>query len=184
MALDMKAKIAELVEKIKKNPALLKKFNTEPVKVVEELVGIDLPDELIEKLVDGVKAKITIDNVGDALGALGGLLQEVNKKGRLSPSFFMGCRSFTPMILHRESAFAHRPDLPAVVASFAHSRHNHKAYSAHPLAAYWQMPQRLLDRQQNYLPILGRSYLLPQSVGVSPAGKHRIEPLETLTCNT
>ena len=73
MALDMKAKIAELVEKIKKNPALLKKFNTEPVKVVEELVGIDLPDELIEKLVDGVKAKITIDNVGDALGALGGL---------------------------------------------------------------------------------------------------------------
>ena len=73
MALDMKAKIAELVEKIKKNPALLKKFNTEPVKVVEELVGIDLPDELIEKLVDGVKAKITIDNVGDALGALSGL---------------------------------------------------------------------------------------------------------------
>ena len=73
MALDMKAKIAELVEKIKKNPALLKKFNTEPVKVVEELVGIDLPDELIEKLVDGVKAKITVDNVGDALGALSGL---------------------------------------------------------------------------------------------------------------
>ena len=73
MALDIKAKIEELVEKIKKNPALLKKFNTEPVKVVEELVGIDLPDELIEKLVDGVKAKITIDNVGDALGALSGL---------------------------------------------------------------------------------------------------------------
>jgi hypothetical protein len=73
MAFDIKAKIEELVEKIKKNPALLKKFNTEPVKVVEELVGIDLPDELIEKLVDGVKAKITIDNVGDALGALSGL---------------------------------------------------------------------------------------------------------------
>ena len=73
MALDVKAKIEELVEKIKKNPALLKKFNTEPVKVVEELVGIDLPDELIEKLVDGVKAKIAIDSVGDALGALGGL---------------------------------------------------------------------------------------------------------------
>ena len=73
MALDIKAKIEELVEKIKKNPALLKKFNTEPVKVVEELVGIDLPDELIEKLVDGVKAKIAIDSVGDALGALGGL---------------------------------------------------------------------------------------------------------------
>ena len=30
-------------------------------------------DEIIEKVVDGVKAKITADKVGDALGALGGL---------------------------------------------------------------------------------------------------------------
>ena len=70
MAIDIKEKIEDIVEKIQKNPALLKKFNTEPVKVVEELVGIDLPDELIEKVVDGVKAKITMDKVGDALGAL------------------------------------------------------------------------------------------------------------------
>ena len=71
--MDIREKIEAIVEKVKKNPALLKKFNTEPVKVVEELVGIDLPDELIEKIVDGVKAKITVDNIGDALGALGGL---------------------------------------------------------------------------------------------------------------
>ena len=76
MAIDIKEKIEELVEKIQKNPAMLKKFNTEPVKVVEELVGIDLPDELIEKVVDGVKAKITLDKVGDALGALGGLFSK------------------------------------------------------------------------------------------------------------
>ena len=73
MAFDIKEKIEDIVEKIQKNPALLKKFNAEPVKVVEELVGIDLPDELIEKVVDGVKAKITMDKVGDTLGALGGL---------------------------------------------------------------------------------------------------------------
>ena len=71
--MDIREKIEAIVEKVKKNPALLKKFNTEPVKVVEELVGIDLPDELIEKIVDGVKAKIAVDNIGDALGALGGL---------------------------------------------------------------------------------------------------------------
>lgn len=73
MAIDIKEKIEDLVEKIQKNPTLLKKFNTEPVKVVEELVGIDLPDEMIEKVVDGVKAKITLDKVGDALDVLGGL---------------------------------------------------------------------------------------------------------------
>ena len=72
--MDIKEKIEAIVAKIQKNPALLKKFNTEPVKVVEELVGIDLPDELIEKVVDGVKAKLTMDKVGDALGALGGLV--------------------------------------------------------------------------------------------------------------
>ena len=71
--MDIKEKIEEIVEKIKKNPAMLKKFNTDPVGLVEDLVGIDLPDELIEKLVDGVKAKVTMDKVGDALDALGGL---------------------------------------------------------------------------------------------------------------
>ena len=71
--MDIKAKIEAIVEKVQKNPAMLKQFQTEPVKVVEELVGVDLPDELIEKIVDGVKAKITMDKVGDALGAIGGL---------------------------------------------------------------------------------------------------------------
>ena len=71
--MDIKEKIEAIVAKIQKNPAMLKKFNTEPVKVVEELVGIDLPDELIEKIVDGVKAKITMDQFGDALGVLNGL---------------------------------------------------------------------------------------------------------------
>ena len=60
MAFDIKGKIEELVEKIKKNPDLLKRFGTEPVKVVEELLGVDLPDDMIEKVVEGVKANSTI----------------------------------------------------------------------------------------------------------------------------
>ena len=71
--MDIKEKIEAIVENVKKNPAMLKKFQSEPVKVVEELVGMDLPDELIEKIIDGVKAKITMDKVGDALGAISGL---------------------------------------------------------------------------------------------------------------
>ena len=73
MAFDIKEKIEDIVEKIQKNPAMLKKFKADPVKVVEELIGIDLPDDIIEKVVDGVKAKVTMDKVGDALDALGGL---------------------------------------------------------------------------------------------------------------
>ena len=56
MALDMKAKIAELVEKIKSNPQMLERFRNEPVKVIEELLGVDLPDDVVKKIIDAVKA--------------------------------------------------------------------------------------------------------------------------------
>ena len=71
--MDIKEKIEQTVKKLMDNPALLKKFDKEPVKVIEELVGMDLPDEIVEKLIDGIKAKITMDKVGDVLGGLGSL---------------------------------------------------------------------------------------------------------------
>ena len=71
--MDIKEKIEELVKKITSDKNLLKKFEKDPIKVVEDLIGIDLPNDMIEKVVEGVKAKINLDKVGDALGALGGL---------------------------------------------------------------------------------------------------------------
>ena len=65
--------IEELVEKIQKDPEVLKKFNDEPVKCLEKLLDVDLPDDQVEKLIDGIKAKLTLDKVGDILGGLGGL---------------------------------------------------------------------------------------------------------------
>ena len=71
--MDIKAKIEELTKKITGDKTLLKKFQDNPVSVVESLLGIDLPDEQIKKLVDGIKAKIKLDNVADAVGVLGNL---------------------------------------------------------------------------------------------------------------
>lgn len=65
--------IEGLVDKIKDNKKLMSKFQDEPVKVVEELLGVDLPNEILEKIVDGVKAKIDLDKIGDMLGGLGKL---------------------------------------------------------------------------------------------------------------
>ena len=70
--MDIKAKIEEVVNKIKKDDKLLEKFKKDPVKTVEGLIGIDLPDDQIEKLVDGIKAKISLDSIGDKLGGLFG----------------------------------------------------------------------------------------------------------------
>jgi len=68
--MDIKAKITELVEKSKKDPKMLANFKDDPIKTVEGLIGVDLPDDMIEKVVEGVKAKITADKLADGLDAL------------------------------------------------------------------------------------------------------------------
>ena len=70
--MDIKAKITELVDKIKNDPNLATKFQKNPVATIEGLLGVDLPDEQVEKIVDGIKAKISLDKLGGALGGLMG----------------------------------------------------------------------------------------------------------------
>lgn len=71
--INIKEIIEEMVKKITADEALKAQFEKAPVAVVEKLLGVDLPDDKIEKLVDGIRAKLAIDDVGDVLGALGGL---------------------------------------------------------------------------------------------------------------
>lgn len=73
--MDIKAKIEEVVEKVKGDKTIAERFKKEPVKVVEELAGVDLPDDMLEKIVDGVKAKISVDGVASKLGGLGKLFK-------------------------------------------------------------------------------------------------------------
>jgi len=70
MALDIKAKITEIVEKIQKDDALQKQFKEDPVKAVEGLVGVDLPDDAVQKVVDGVKVKLAADKAGGVVDKL------------------------------------------------------------------------------------------------------------------
>lgn len=67
---DVKEKVEELVKKLQGDPTLLKSFEKDPIKTVEKLVGVDLPDEKLQPLVAGVKAKMGTLDLGDALGAL------------------------------------------------------------------------------------------------------------------
>ena len=71
--MDLKKKIEELVRKITADKALQAEFTKDPVKAVEKLLGVDLPDDQINQIVDSIKAKLAVDKAGDALGALGGL---------------------------------------------------------------------------------------------------------------
>ena len=70
--MDIKAKIDEVVNKVKNDGAFADKFKSEPIKAVEEVLGVDLPDDTVQKIVDGVKAKINIGGVADKIGGLFG----------------------------------------------------------------------------------------------------------------
>ena len=68
--MDIKAKAAELVEQIKADPALLKKFRENPVMLIEQLLGMDLPDDQIRLIAEAVKARIDLDKAANLLGGL------------------------------------------------------------------------------------------------------------------
>ena len=68
--MDIKEKIESVVEKILKDPSIKERFEKEPVKVIEDIVGVDLPDDVVEKIIEGVKAKLTVDTLSDVAGAL------------------------------------------------------------------------------------------------------------------
>lgn len=69
----IKEKVEEIVEKIKNDKDIAAKFQKDPVTTIEGLIGVDLPNDQVEMIIDAVKAKIDIDKLGSMLGGLGGL---------------------------------------------------------------------------------------------------------------
>lgn len=73
--MDIKGQISKIVEEVSKNPNMKEQFEKEPVKAIEKIIGIDLPDDVIMKIIDGVKAKLTIDGVSKTADALKGMFK-------------------------------------------------------------------------------------------------------------
>lgn len=68
----MKEKIDEIVKKVQSDPKLLDNFKKNPTKVVEDLIGVDLPEDQINGVVDAVKTKINLDDIGGSIKGLFG----------------------------------------------------------------------------------------------------------------
>lgn len=67
---NIKEKIEEVVGKLKGDKDLMEGFGKDPVKTVEKLLGVDLPDDVVGKIADGVKAKLSLDKLGDTADGL------------------------------------------------------------------------------------------------------------------
>ena len=78
--MDIKAKIEEIVKKVTDDEAMKAKFEKDPVKTVENVIGVDLPDEQVKMIIETVKAKVnqsgdaSSSGIADAIkNTLGGL---------------------------------------------------------------------------------------------------------------
>lgn len=71
--MDIKAKINEIVDKIKNDPDLKEDFQKDPEKAIEKVIGVDIPDGVLDQVVNGVKAKLTGDKLSGVAGKLKGL---------------------------------------------------------------------------------------------------------------
>ncbi|MDY4192242.1 MAG: hypothetical protein SOX72_08520 [Oscillospiraceae bacterium] len=58
------------MDQVKKDPKLLERFRADPVKTAEKCLRMDLPDEIIEKVADGVKAALASSQLSGAADAL------------------------------------------------------------------------------------------------------------------
>ncbi len=67
---NIKEKIEEIVEKIKKDPNFKEDFMKDPEKALEKATGINIPDGMVDKVVDGVKAKLAGDKLSGAMDSI------------------------------------------------------------------------------------------------------------------
>lgn len=59
--MDIKGKMEEIIDKAKNDEAFRKELHSDPVKAVEDLLGVDLPDEQVKEIIAGVKEKMHSD---------------------------------------------------------------------------------------------------------------------------
>lgn len=71
--MDIQKIITDAVKALTENEELLKAFNKNPAKTLEGILGINLPDDQVNAVVAGIKAKPGLDDVMEMAGKLKGL---------------------------------------------------------------------------------------------------------------
>ena len=79
--MDIQKIITEALEQLSKDADLRKAFDIDPVKVLEKILKVDLPDDQINAVIKAIQAKLELEDVADVAGKLlGGLGDLFGKK--------------------------------------------------------------------------------------------------------
>lgn len=70
--MNIKETVEKIVKDLTSDKELKAKWEKNPASVIEKYVGIDLPDEQVNQIVDGIEAKLKLDKLSGALGSLFG----------------------------------------------------------------------------------------------------------------
>ncbi|MCR4586184.1 MAG: hypothetical protein K5686_10730 [Lachnospiraceae bacterium] len=65
--MEVKEIVEKTVNKVKNDKDLQEQFKKDPVKAVEKITGIDLPDDLVEKVIPAIKAKLAGGGIIDGI---------------------------------------------------------------------------------------------------------------------
>ena len=73
--MDIQKIITDVAARLAGNPDLIKSFLSNPVQLLEKTFGIDLPDEQINQVIEGVMKNLDLSkiDVGKTVGMLGKL---------------------------------------------------------------------------------------------------------------
>ncbi|MBE5922141.1 MAG: hypothetical protein E7269_05260 [Lachnospiraceae bacterium] len=78
--MDIKEMIDKVVKKVKSDDDFKDKLFKDPVGTLEDLLGVDIPEDKVDDIVNAVKEKVLKDKAGDLLGGaaskLGGLFKK------------------------------------------------------------------------------------------------------------
>lgn len=70
--MDIQKIITDVLAKLEGDDNLIAKFTADPVKTLEGLLNVDLPDDQINAVIDAIKAKLNLnDTAKKAKGVLG-----------------------------------------------------------------------------------------------------------------
>ncbi len=73
--MDIKEQAMKIIEKISKDEKLQKEFKEDPIAAIEKVSGVDIPDDMKDKVADMVKTGLKADAASGLLGGLKDLIK-------------------------------------------------------------------------------------------------------------
>lgn len=78
--MDIQKIISDVLAKLEGDDNLIAKFTADPVKTLEGLLNVDLPDDQINAVIDAIKAKLNLNDAAKSASSLLGAIKNIFKK--------------------------------------------------------------------------------------------------------